>query len=81
MQYIITHDELQQLSTEFQLPETCIRLLVNHINSYGSEIENSLYVEIEYCLDNPHTILDITRNPSYAQKQSTTSCTPATDAN
>lgn len=80
MQYIITHDELQQLSTAFNIPETCMRLLLNHINNYNSDIECSLYAEIEYCLRHPETILDITRNPSYAQTQSTTSSNPATSA-
>jgi hypothetical protein len=81
MQYIVTDIELQQLANIFHVQETCMRLLINHINSYGSDIECSLYAEIEYCLEHPHTILDITRNPSYAHSQSTTSSDQATNAN
>jgi hypothetical protein len=58
-----------------------MRLILNHINdinSFEPSTECSLMGEIEHCLENPHLILDITRNPSYANTQPTDSSDPAT---
>lgn len=73
MQYIITSSELDYLCQQYYIPETCMRLILNHINKFEASTECSLMGEIEHCLENPHLILDITRHPSYAKTQTTDS--------
>ena len=73
MQYILTSNELDYVSKYYGIPETCVRLILNHINNFEASPECSLMGEIEYCLENPHLILDITCNPSYATTQPTDS--------
>lgn len=78
MQYIITSSELDYLCQQYDVPQTCMRLMLNHINNFEASTECSLMGEIEHCLENPHLILDITRHPSYANPQPTDSSDQAT---